>query len=403
MFIERFDSIGVSVNVERDYFYFNERQKKAINHMMLSNLLFLESDVNERPYKKTKKEYKPKVLTSIDDEMFVYDDLVRGPVEYVRVDDNYVNYLRGIMPADLPEHPIKGERRYHRPEYLKKRNVKSGIAAIDSLLTRTQKRIATFEKKVVKLINTRKIADAKLAQKALKELRAYEQDVLNKIRAKIIAEGKADGLLQLEAFMAATKELDTKQRQALIEEMPPEPQLDPEALVLIGEVVEGLPEQPAPAKKKSPDQQVVTTTVEPDEAEGEEDIADEEGSDEDSFEESEEDADDLEGEEPLNEEQEEFAEDEEDVSDDESADEEAEESTDIDAHEIEDSNEGEAVSDAMLEGTDEPSIEAESGDEPTDETIVLPPATDDDISEISPQNGDENKHIDLPADEGDDA
>lgn len=210
LFIERFDSLGVAVNVERNYIYMDAAHKRAMNHILLSNLLFLESEEN-RPYKSTSKEYKPKILESIDDENFIYDELVKGPVEYVRVDERYVNYLKGLMPTDLPPHPIKGERRYHRDEYKKAKNIKDGTKAIESLLERTRKKIATYEKKVERLVAARKINEAKLAKKALKELQQYEQDVLSKLREKIVVEGKSDGQKQAKETKAAAKKAKAKE------------------------------------------------------------------------------------------------------------------------------------------------------------------------------------------------
>ena len=209
LFIERFDSLGVSFSVDRSFLYFDEEHKRAMSHLLLSNLLFLEGE-ESRPYKKTTKEYRPRMLSSIDDECFIYDDLVKGPVEYVRVDERYINYLHGLMPTDLPVHPVRGERRYHRDAFKKRKNLKDGLAAIESLLARTQKKIAAYEKKVEKYIDARRLTEAKLYKKALQELREYEQDMLGKIREQIVAQGKIDAKEQIKATKALKKELEER-------------------------------------------------------------------------------------------------------------------------------------------------------------------------------------------------
>ena len=247
LFIERFDSLGVTFSVDRNLIYFDDKHKRAMSHILLSNLLFLEAN-EERPYKRTTREYKPRMLNSIDDEIFIYDELVKGPVEYVRCDDRYLNYLKGLMPTDLPAHPIKGERRYLRDQYKKRKNVKDGVKAIESLLARTRKKIATYEKKVERLVNARKLTEAKLAKKALQELREYEQDVLAKMRAAIVAEGKADGQKQIKETREAKKKAAEakKSKKAAAEKVENTEQNPAES-----DVVKEAKEAPAPAEAVS--------------------------------------------------------------------------------------------------------------------------------------------------------
>lgn len=186
LFIEKFDSLGVAFKVDRNWQEFNEKERKQLSYILLSNLLFLQHTEGKKPYKKFEKVYKPKLLSSIDDESFLYGDLVKGPVEFVRCDEHYLNYLKDLTPQDLPIHPNKVEKEYYKEEYNEKKNLHSKVKEIEALLARIRREIAKFEKKVAKLLDERNIEEAAEAQRHIDELRAQEQSILDKKREEII-------------------------------------------------------------------------------------------------------------------------------------------------------------------------------------------------------------------------
>ena len=192
LFIEKFDSLGVTYKADRDYQDFNEKERRALNHILLSNLLFLDAGDNKTTYKQTEKIYKPKLLTSIDDEIFLYDDLLKGPIEYVRADERYLEYLKAKAPEDMPTHPNKVERKYYADHYKYKAELHQEVKEVEDLLARIRKAIAKYEKKVETLTAERNIDETKIAEEALRQLRQYEQEVLDKKRAEIVREGEKD-------------------------------------------------------------------------------------------------------------------------------------------------------------------------------------------------------------------
>ena len=109
VFIEKFDSLGVSYHLNENYQSFNEEERRELNYLLLSDYLAVQDDKEFNSVKKNEKKYKPRVLTSIDDEKFTYGDLVRGPVQFVRMDDQYREYLNSKVRQDLPAHPNKYE------------------------------------------------------------------------------------------------------------------------------------------------------------------------------------------------------------------------------------------------------------------------------------------------------
>ena len=186
LFIEKFDSLGVAFKVDRNFKAFSEKERHAINYIMLSNLLSLESSESARTYKRTSKSYKPKLLSSIDDESFLYGDLVKGPVEFVRSDESYVNYLKALSPVELPTHPNPGEKAYFKEEYKTKKVIHDEVKQIEMLLNRVHRQIEKYEKLLGKYIEKRDQEDAEEARKELERLRAEEQNFLNQKREAII-------------------------------------------------------------------------------------------------------------------------------------------------------------------------------------------------------------------------
>ena len=192
LFIEKFDSLGIAFKVDRNFQEFSEKERKQMSSILLSNLLFLQNTEDVGVYEKRNKIYKPKLLTSIDDECFLYDDLVKGPINFVRTDASFIEYLNNSKPKDLPKNANKSVRAYYKEEYKKKANIEAELKGIDALLNRIRRNIAKFEKKVEELVSQRNEDEAKAIQEKINDLRQQEEDVLNKKREAIIAAAKLE-------------------------------------------------------------------------------------------------------------------------------------------------------------------------------------------------------------------
>ena len=187
LFIEKFSSLGVEYTLDQRYQDFSEKERKALNYILASNLLSLEATERSKTYKSSTKTYKPKLLSSIDDEMFTYGNLVHGPVEYVRVDDKYTEYLKSKISPLIPKKPNKVEKEYFKEEIELQKNTKKHISEVDQLLKRVKREIAKWEKVVIKLIEQRNIAEAKQVEAQLAALRKEEHNILERKRKEIIA------------------------------------------------------------------------------------------------------------------------------------------------------------------------------------------------------------------------
>ena len=187
LFIDRFSQLGVEYTLDENYQEFNEKERKNLNFILTSNLLSLEASESSKIYKKAHKSYKPKLLSSCDDEAFLYGNLVKGPIEFVRADEKYIEYLNSKIKKDMPLHPNKEEKEYYKAEIEEKRAIKKEISETDALLKRVRHQIALWEKKVEKLIAQRDLQEAKEAQAQLDALRKEEAHILEQKRKEIIA------------------------------------------------------------------------------------------------------------------------------------------------------------------------------------------------------------------------
>ena len=224
LFIERFSQLGVEYSLDSHYQEFNERERKALNYILTSNLLSLESTEKSKVYKKSNKVYKPKLLPSCDDEIFTYGDLVKGPIEFVRVDEKYTEWLNAQVSTKIPPKPNKVEREYFKEELELKKNTKKHISEVDQLLKRIRRQIAKWEKLIEKYIEQRNIEEAKELEAQLAELRKEEQNILNRKREEIIkaaqvekSEIKAEQLAQIEREKEEARRREEEIRKAVEE------------------------------------------------------------------------------------------------------------------------------------------------------------------------------------------
>ena len=224
LFIERFSQLGVEYSLDSHYQEFNERERKALNYILTSNLLSLEASESSKVYKKSNKTYKPKLLPSCDDEIFTYGDLVKGPIEFVRIDEKYTEWLNAQVSTKIPPKPNKVEREYFKEELELKKNTKKHINEVDLLLKRIRRQIAKWEKLIEKYIEERNIEEAKELEAQLAELRKEEQDILNRKRDEIIkaaqaekAEIKAEQLAQIEKEKEEARLREEEIRKAIEE------------------------------------------------------------------------------------------------------------------------------------------------------------------------------------------
>ena len=210
-FIEGYDQLGVNYKVDENFSIFNEEELNELNRTLFANYITLKGKELSTNHKTYSKVYKPKILTSSDDEMFIYGPLLSGPISFVRVDEPYQAYLDSKLRKDLPLHPTKKEREYYADEYKAKAENKEDLKQKNDLLKRKAKEQAAFEKSVEKVLSARERARLELEAIERRIIEAEENARLAEARRHIIAAS----LLEKEALELAQdrEELEREQRE----------------------------------------------------------------------------------------------------------------------------------------------------------------------------------------------
>ena len=189
-FIENYDTLGVNFKINEKYNDFSQKEMDDLNTTIFANFMAMKGrDPTTNVIKENKKEYKPRVLTSIDEEQFNYGKLLRGPVQFVRVDDAYLDYLAANNSA-LPEKPKKEEKVYYEDELEEKEEKKVLLRAEKQLIARKEKEQRDWNKKAEKLVAQRIKEEQEALRKIEEAKRAEELSRIAKAREELKAEAK---------------------------------------------------------------------------------------------------------------------------------------------------------------------------------------------------------------------
>lgn len=219
-FIESYDSIGVNHNVSETYADFSDQDFQDVNKTLLANFFAISSEESfAKPIKEVKKESKPRVLDAIDDEMFIFGPIQKGPIQYVRMDEEYLRNLQAR--SRIPPHLNNKEREYYEDEISERREQLDDYIALRALIRRKKDELKIWEQRVATAINRRQYEEEVARKKEeLRNLREREQ-LLRHARNALVESAKAneeivaDKLKELEERQAARaqKEAEAEARR----------------------------------------------------------------------------------------------------------------------------------------------------------------------------------------------
>ena len=220
-FIESYDIIGVNHNVSETYADFTDQDFQDVNKTLRANFFAISSEESTAtPIKEVKKESKPRVLDSIDEEMFVFGPIQKGPIQYVRMDEEY---LRNLQARNrIPPHLNNKEREYYGDEIAERLEKHDDYVELRELIRRKKDELKIWEQRVATAINRRQYEEEVARKKEeLRNLREREQ-LLRNARNALVESAKtneevvADKLRELEERQQARaqKEAEIAARKA---------------------------------------------------------------------------------------------------------------------------------------------------------------------------------------------
>ncbi|MBE6136465.1 MAG: hypothetical protein E7181_04280 [Erysipelotrichaceae bacterium] len=220
-FIEKYDALGVAYRVDENLHDFSPVEMKQMAKVMATNYLALKAKDKTKYLKQTAKSYKPKVLTSLDDEPFVYGNLLKGPIEFLRVDQGYLDYLSSLHTVEPVPHANKQEKEYYKEELEAKKKAQKEKSELEKLVRRKKKEQAEFEKKAKAIVAQREKEEALARQKEEERQRLEEEARIEAMRQNIITEAKK--VSKVANKTKSTKVEEIKEEQPKVEEIKEEP------------------------------------------------------------------------------------------------------------------------------------------------------------------------------------
>lgn len=268
-FLEKYDKLGVSYKLDEDASMFSDEELSELNTVMLTNYLALKARDRSKVTKGFSRTYKPRILTSLDDEQFIYGDLLRGPIEFLRIDDGYQKYLDEQLKKDLPPHPTKIEKEYYQEELEEKNTRKAEKAALDKLVKRKKKEQADFDRRAKAIIAQREKEEAERLAREADEARREEERRIEEVRQALVRDAKFGNDTNPESIEGESTVIEEENPAAdIVEEQPVEEEVVEEEIVEEQlesepeEVIEEVPAEEEPEAVEEQPQEVEEAPVE---------------------------------------------------------------------------------------------------------------------------------------------
>ena len=172
LFLEKYDGIGIQHKIQENYLDLSDEDYEDINKTILANFLAVGSEESKQtPVRSIEKESKPIVMTSIDDEIFEYGPLQKGPIHFVRTDDEYMKNM--MARHRVPQHLDATEKVYHEDEILENIELDADLEELRKLIRRKKEELKIWEERVQTTIQKRQW-DEELAKRK-EELRLLRE------------------------------------------------------------------------------------------------------------------------------------------------------------------------------------------------------------------------------------
>ena len=190
-FLESYAILGISYKVNETYANFEKNDFEKVNSTLLANFLALNVNVLDlKLAKRNVKEFKPKVLTSIDDEEFENRNrLFKMPVQFVRMDEEYQKYIG--RKVDVPQYMKVPEKIYNEDEIALNKKRDEDLKQLRRLIKRKENELQKWQSHVNENVDAI-IKEAEIARRKeeLKKLREDEARI-EATRKELIKSAKA--------------------------------------------------------------------------------------------------------------------------------------------------------------------------------------------------------------------
>lgn len=191
LFIDRYREAGIEAKVEEKYSELSKKEIDEINRTLAINFITLKGrSASKRLVQHKVKKFKPTILRTLDDETFTRDVKYKGPIEFVRVDEKYLEEERRL--EELNPHPNRSMARYNEQGYKANTYKREKAKAVDSLLSRSKTRIKEHDRKQQEALELEKKKELLLNDIVESELTQEAMDMLTKARINLSKKAQKD-------------------------------------------------------------------------------------------------------------------------------------------------------------------------------------------------------------------
>ena len=188
-FINSYNEAGVEVKVEENFSKLSEEDLKEINKTLVMNFLALKG--RDAPKEEVKpKIYRPRILKTYDDDMYNPGPSFDAPVEFIRVDEKYRQYMDTLK--DLNPHPTRAYQEYMKNEYAENKFKREDTAQTESLIKRSEHEYKRYEKQQEELIQKEKEDWEMISDLAEQAIQNEQEERLRALREELAVKGDDD-------------------------------------------------------------------------------------------------------------------------------------------------------------------------------------------------------------------
>ena len=163
-FLEKYELLGVEFKTSDKYADLNKNELDEINNAMMVNFLALRGKEMPKKIKKSSDaQYKPKILTTIDDEQFTYGPWLKTPFEFARVDASYLTHLIN-KKKEIPANLTKEEMKYYASDIRDNKAIDDEVKLFNRVMARKRKEAKAEDKFFNKIVKERDIEETRIAK-----------------------------------------------------------------------------------------------------------------------------------------------------------------------------------------------------------------------------------------------
>ena len=174
LFLDKYIKSGIDVKVEERISQLSNKDIKELNQVLFTNFISLKGkEPSKVPLNQKVKTYTPRILNTLDDDVYIFGPYYDDPIEFIRVDQKYLDFIN--RPKDLDPHPTKAIADYNKDDYEENKEIRERAKEIEALKKRREAEAKAYLKESQELLAKQKREAMEVKHQA--EIEAQEAEI----------------------------------------------------------------------------------------------------------------------------------------------------------------------------------------------------------------------------------